>query len=147
MALSEKELLFGQEYIICKGNAYQAARNAGYSEQTALNASRWLDEASTKKYKPELVAYINEQMEKIHTQKSADAKEVIEYLTAVMRGEHTEQTLRGIGEGAQVIDDIDVSAKDRLKAATELAKILGLNNKVDLNGTVGVVIVDDIENS
>lgn len=39
-----------------------------------------------------------------------------------MRGEQTEQTLRDIGEGAQEIDDIDVSAKDRIKAAELIGK-------------------------
>lgn len=44
------------------------------------------------------------------------------YLTSVMRGEQTEQTLRGTGEGAQSIIDIDVGAKDRIKAAELLGK-------------------------
>ena len=43
-----------------------------------------------------------------------------------MRGEHTEQVLRLVGDGVQEISDIKVSAKDRIKAAEMLAKRYGL---------------------
>ena len=35
----------------------------------------------------------------------------MKYLTSVMRGEHTEQVLKLIGEGVQTVTDIDVSPK------------------------------------
>lgn len=80
----------------------------------------------------------------MHSAKTADAQEVIEYLTAVMRGEQKEQTLRLIGDGIQTISNIDVSAKERLKAAELLGKRFGLfaeKVKVDVNP---VTIIDDI---
>lgn len=61
-----------------------------------------------------------------------------------MRGEHTEQTLQLIGEGVQKIADIDVSAKERIKAAELIGKRYGMfkdNVNVDLEP---VVIVNDL---
>ena len=62
-------------------------------------------------------------------------KEVIEFLTAIMRGEETEQTLRLVGDGVQRIDDIEVSAKERIKAAELLGKTLQMfTDKVNVSG-------------
>ena len=61
-----------------------------------------------------------------------------------MRGEHTEQILQLIGEGVQKIADIDVSAKERIKAAELIGKRYGMfkdNVNVDLEP---VVIVNDL---
>ncbi len=148
MTLKPQEQLFATEYIANKGNAYQAAIKAGYKPRTAANAYEWLLETLTNPnqkrhlpYKPELAAAIKAEMERLHTEKTADAQEVIEYLTSVMRGEHTEQTLRLVGEGVQTIDDIEVGEKERLKAAEILAKIWGIvNNNVNVTVPDPVVI-------
>lgn len=148
MALNTQERLFATEYIANKGNAYQAAIKAGYKERTAKNAYEWLLETlpnpTSKRhlpYKPELAAGIKAELEQIHSEKTADAQEVIEYLTAVMRGEHTEQVLRLVGEGVQTIDDIEVSERERLKAAEILAKVWGIvNNNVNVTVPDPVVI-------
>ena len=69
----------------------------------------------------------------------------MEYLTAVMRGEHTEQTLRLTGDGVQCVTDIDVSARERLKAAELIGKRYGMfkdNVNVDLEP---IVIVNDLK--
>lgn len=117
--MNEKQKRFCDEYLIdC--NATQAAIRAGYSPKTAYA----IGEQNLKKL--ELKAYIDEQLEQLHNKKTADAQEVLEYLTAVMRGEHTEQVLRLAGNGVQEISDINVSAKDRIKAAEMLAKRYGL---------------------
>lgn len=89
--------------------------------------------------------YIEEQLKLLHNQKTADAQEVLEYLTAVMRGEHTEQTLQLVGEGVQTIADINVSAKERLKAAELIGKRYGMfkdNVNVDIEP---VVIMNDLK--
>lgn len=78
--------------------------------------------------KPELKVYIDARLEQIRSERTADAQEVMEYLTSVMRGEHKEQTLRLVGDGVQQITDIDVSARDRLKAAELLGKRYGMFN-------------------
>jgi len=89
--------------------------------------------------------YIDNRLEELKSERVADQQEVMEYLTAVMRGEHTEETLRGIGEGAQTIDDIDVSAKDRIKAAELLGKRYRMwIDKQDITAVVTPVFVDNV---
>ena len=62
-----------------------------------------------------------------------------------MRGQHTEQTLQLIGEGVQTITDIDVSAKERLKAAELIGKRYGMfKDGLNVGGAVPVVFVDDL---
>lgn len=138
-AVNARQKRFCDEYLIdC--NAKQAAIRAGYSEKTAYSIG------NENLNKPELKAYITEQLEKIHSAKIAQAEEVMQYLTAVMRGEHTEQVLKLIGEGVQSVTDIDVSAKERLKAAELIGKRYGLfTDKVGLDGAVPVVIQNDLE--
>lgn len=156
MALNDKEKAFATEYIINKGNAYKAALSAGYSVNTARNANEWLTETlkntdSQRRrlpYKPELKAYIEEQVEKIQSEKVATAQEVMEYLTSVMRGESESEVVvvEGCGMGESVARRItkNPDEKEKLKAATEMAKILGISKeKIDLSASQ-VVIVDDV---
>ncbi len=155
MALNDKEKCFANEYIINRGNAYQAALSAGYSVNTARNASEWLTETLTNTdskrhlpYKPELKSYIDEQVKQMESEKVADAKEVMEYLTSVMRGTSTAEivVIEGVGEGYSEARPFlkRPDEKERLKAADSLAKILGLN-KDKLNIEVEpVVIVNDL---
>ena len=135
--MNARQKRFCDEYLIdC--NAKQAAIRAGYSPKTAYSIG------NENLNKPELKAYIDEQLEKIHSAKIADAEEVMKYLTSVMRGEHTEQVLKLIGEGVQTVTDIDVSAKERLKAAELIGKRYGLfTDKVGVEGVVPVVISGD----
>lgn len=89
----------------------------------------------------EVKTYIDEQLERLHNEKTADAQEVLEYLTAVMRGQHTEQTLQLVGDGVQTITDIDVSARERLKAAELIGKRYGMfKDNLDVGGSIPVVI-------
>ena len=126
MRMTEKQKRFCDFYIET-GNAKEAAIRAGYSEKTAKQIGQ---ENLTK---PDLRAYIDERLAELKNERTADAQEVLEYLTAVMRGEYKEATLIGVGEGAQAVVDIDVGAKDRLKAAELLGKRHALfTDKVDL---------------
>lgn len=137
VAMNARQKRFCDEYLIdC--NATQAAIRAGYSPKTAkVTGAKMLTNANLK-------AYIDEQLERIHNEKTADAQEVLEYLTAVMRGQHTEQTLQLIGDGVQKIADIDVSAKERLKAAELIGKRYGMfKDNVNL-GESRVIIVSDV---
>ena len=138
VAMNARQKRFCDEYLIdC--NATQAAIRAGYSPKTAkVTGAKMLTNANLK-------AYIDEQLERIHNEKTADAQEVLEYLTGVMRGQHTEETLQLIGDGVQKIADIDVSAKERLKAAELIGKRYGMfkdNVGIDLEP---VVIVNDLK--
>lgn len=126
MRMTEKQKRFCDFYIET-GNAKEAAIRAGYSEKTAKQIGQ---ENLTK---PDLRAYIDERLAELKNERTADVQEVLEYLTAVMRGEYKEATLIGVGEGAQAVVDIDVGAKDRLKAAELLGKRHALfTDKVDL---------------
>ena len=51
--------------------------------------------------------------------------EILMLLTAIARGEATEQTLKGEGNGFQILVDKGVGAKDRLKALELLGKRYG----------------------
>lgn len=135
--MNAKQKRFCDEYLTdC--NATQAAIRAGYSQKTAYAAG------SNNLKKPELREYIDKQLELLHSANIADSKEVLEYLTSVMRGEHKEQILQLVGDGVQKIANIDVSAKERLKAAELIGKRYGLfKENIDVAGAVPVVISGD----
>ncbi|MBC8558888.1 terminase small subunit [Fumia xinanensis] len=141
MALTEKQQRFCDEYLIdC--NATQAAIRAGYSEKHAhTNANKLLQNTTVK-------AYIDEQLEKIRSQKTAEAQEVMEYLTAVMRGESESEivVVEGCGDGCSEARRIKKAPdeKDRLKAAELLGKRYGLFTGTDKQNPEGVRIVFDI---
>ena len=135
--LTPRQQKFCDEYLI-SGNATDAAIKAGYSPKTAKSIGQRLLTFV------DLKQYINAELEKLHSAKIADAEEVMKYLTSVMRGEHTEQVLKLVGEGVQTVTDIDVSAKERLKAAELIGKRYGLfTDKVGLEGAVPVIITGD----
>lgn len=135
--MTPRQRKFCDEYLI-SGNATDAAIKAGYSPKTSKQTG------SENLAKPDLKAYIETELEKLHSAKIADAEEVMKYLTSVMRGEHTEQVLKLAGDGIQTIADIDVSAKERLKAAELIGKRYALfSDKMDLGGAVPVVITGD----
>lgn len=137
--LTLKQKRFADEYIIT-GNATESAVKAGYSEKYAnTNASKLLQNTTIK-------IYLDERLKILDSKKIADQKEVLQYLSAVMRGEHKEKTLISIGEFCQEIVDIDVGAKDRLKAAELLGRRYKLfTDKVEVDANIEtVVFVDDI---
>lgn len=81
----------------------------------------------------------------------AESKEVLEFLTAVMRGEVDEEiTLTvGTGKGRSRIEKMrsQVGARERLKAVEMLGKVHGLfvtRQEVEVSGNVPVVIRDDV---
>lgn len=153
--LNSKEKSFATEYIINKGNAFQAALAAGYSRSTAKHAYQWLEDTQQNPtinrklpFKPELKKYIDEQLEKIESEKIADAKEVMEYLTSVMRGESQAEivVIEGVGDGCSEARAIKKAPdeKEKLKAADSLAKILGISKeKLDVT-TNQVILVDSV---
>ena len=136
--LTLKQQRFADEYII-SGNATQAATLAGYSKKTARSIGQ---ENLTK---PDIKKYIDERLEELESSKIAKQDEVLRYLTSIMRGFETEQTLRGTGEGMQTIDDIEVSAKDRIKAAELIGKRYAMwTDKQEVTGDIAITFIDDI---
>lgn len=136
--MTTRQKKFCDEYLI-SGNATDAAIKAGYSPKTAKNIG------SENLAKPDIKAYIQEQLEQLHSEKIADATEVLQYLTSVMRGEHKEEVPLLCGEGVQTLAPKEVGAKERLKAAELIGKRFGLfTDRVGIDGAVPVVIHDDI---
>lgn len=84
--LKGKQKKLADGYII-SGNATEAYVNAGYkariNETARANASRMLTNAKVK-------AYIESGMKQLESAKLASAKNVLEYLTSVMRGKQTD---------------------------------------------------------
>ena len=103
MALTPKQQAFADYYIEC-GNATEAAKRAGYSEKTAYAIG------NENLNKLEVSEYIAARMEEQTKKRVADANEVIEFYTAVMRGEVKDQL------------GLDASLSDRLKAGDSLMK-------------------------
>lgn len=133
--LTLKQKRFADEYIIT-ANATQAAIKAGYSKKYAnTNATKLLQNTTIKRY-------LDKRLKEIESEKTASIKEVMEYLTSVMRGEQTEQVLKSAGDYQQEITDIDVSAKDRLKAADLLNKIHQAREEKGNTAPTPVIIVD-----
>ena len=114
MKLTAKRRKFCDEYIK-SGNATEAYFKAGYqiksNEAARANASRMLTKANIKEY-------IETRLKQLESKKLAGAREVLEYLTSVMRGEQTESVATAKG----IYDNVPVSAKDRISAAKELLK-------------------------
>lgn len=130
--LTQKQRRFIDEYII-SGNATQAYLKAGYkvSESVARrNASRLLTNADIK-------AELARRNAEIKSAKTADMTEVMEYLTSVMRGEQTESVATAKG----VFSGVEVSAKDRIKAAELIGKRNGAwTDKKELSGDISIDI-------
>lgn len=139
--MNARQKRFCAEYLIdC--NATQAAIRAGYSLKTAkVTAAKLLKNGNIK-------AEIEQKLQEIQNERIASAQEVLTFLTAVMRGEQTEQTLKFVGEGIQTITNISVGAKDRIKAAELLGKRYALfKDTVEVGGSIPIVISgsDDLE--
>ncbi|WP_050638846.1 MULTISPECIES: terminase small subunit [Clostridia] len=145
MALTEKQKIFADEYLIDLNatRAYRVAYPAVKNDDTAAAAgSRLLKNVK-------VAVYIDQELENLRSERVADAQEVMEHLTAVMRGEVKEEVVvvEGAGEGyseAKIIEK-QIAERDRIKAAELLGKRYSMfTDKVDVNGVEGVVIVDDI---
>ncbi|WP_416038541.1 terminase small subunit [Lactobacillus crispatus] len=128
--LTQKQRRFIDEYII-SGNATQAAIKAGYSKKYAnTNAAKLLQNTTIK-------AEIARRNAEIQSEKTADMTEVMEYLTSVMRGEQTESVATAKG----VFSGVEVSAKDRIKAAELIGKRNGAwTDKKELSGDINIDI-------
>ena len=101
--MSEKQKAFFF-FFIESLNLTEAAKKAGYSEKTARSMG------SENLTKPDIKEYIELRLAQMEEKRVATAKEVLEYLTRVMRGEEKDQF------------DMDASLQDRTKAAELLGK-------------------------
>lgn len=138
--MTEKQKRFADEYLVDLNGtrAYKAAYQSVKSDKTAgVNAARLLGNASVR-------AYLDERLEQLHSEHTADVKEILEYLTAVMRGEEKEEKMAANALGEMEAYNVRNQA-NQLKAAELLGKRYGLfTDKVAVSGSGVVQIVDDI---
>lgn len=139
--LTLKQKKFADEYII-SGNAYKSAIEAGYSKSYAKgNVVKLLENVSVK-------AYIDERLKELDDKAIAKQEEVLQYLTAVMRGQSKSAVvvIEGLGEGlseARLMNKTP-DEKDRIKAAELLGKRYGaFTEKVDISGDMSLSIEVD----
>ena len=143
MKLTEKQKRFADEYIKT-GNATQSAIEAGYSKKTARSIG------SENLAKPDISEYIAKRLEKIDKEKIAEQKEILEFMTRVMRRQETEQvtnvlkkptvlTVNGSGddntyekvinEEVVEVSEVACSVGDAVRAADLLSKLIKPSNE------------------
>ena len=143
--MTEKQKKFADEYLIDLNatRAYRVAYPAVKRDETAAQSgSRLLRNVNVS-------AYIAEQLEKLHDERTADAKEVLEYLTSVLRGESSAEVVvvEGIGGGCSSAKRMKKAPdeKERLKAAELLGKRYAMfGDRVQLS-VEPVTIMDDLK--
>ena len=138
--MTAKQKRFCDEYLISL-NATQAAIKAGYTDKYAnTNVTKLLQNTTIKQY-------LAERMAEKESKLIASQDEVLQYLTAVMRGESLSDVVvvEGIGMGESEARTMQKAPdeKERLKAAELLGKRYGLYTEkveqsvdMDLNITV-----------
>lgn len=138
--LSARQQAFVEAYVTdIKHNQTAAAIAAGYKEKTAAQAaSRLIKEEK-------VAAAIAARIEELHRERTAEANEVVEFLTSVMRGEEVDNIPLFIRKGVQKLTEGVPSARDRLKAAEMLGKYYALfTDKTQLDSDSVVQIINDI---
>ncbi len=75
-------------------------------------------------------AYVQRRLDEISSAAVADAREILEFHTGVMRGTIKDRMLRFTAKGAQEIDEIPPRMADRIAAARELAKLIGADREL-----------------
>lgn len=128
--LTLKQQRFIDEYII-SGNATQSAIKAGYSKKYAnTNANKLLQNTTIK-------SAIDKRNAEIQSEKTMDMKEVMERLTAIGRGETSEQQLSNKGE----VVEVETKTSDRIRAMELIGKRYGAwLDKKEVNGNLDIDI-------
>lgn len=116
--MTEKQRRFADEYLIC-GVAETAALKAGYSKSySRARANELLANVGIKQY-------IDERLEEIKSEKVADQQEVMEYLTAVMRGQIQDEVVMVVGDGDFGGSIEKEEKRSDTQARTKAAELLG----------------------
>lgn len=131
--LNERQKKFA-DYVIKLGRsrAKEAAEIAGYSKKTAgVQANQLLKNLKVKAYIKERIKTAAEPKERAEAERKlvADGDEVLQFLTATMRGEVKDQF------------GLDAQLKDRLAAAKELQRIIDVAKKSDDGGSEGGALI------
>lgn len=133
--MNEKQKRFVDAYIQT-ANASEAARQAGYSSKTAYS----IGEENLRK--PEIKKAIDARLKEMESARVAETQEVLEHLTAVVRGKITEEVVTNSGKKFVVT----VSERDKLKAAEMLLKVHGaFKDKLDVKVDSSTLFVETLE--
>ncbi|MCC2717266.1 terminase small subunit [Finegoldia magna] len=140
--MNNRQQLFCEEYLKDL-NATKAAIRAGYSEKTAYSQGQRLLK------NVEIKNRLQEIREKIQDENIATIKDIEEFLSLSLNGEMEEEVISVVaeieGSSKVVKTKKQISLRDRIKAAELLGKRYGLwADKVDINSTEGIKIIDDI---
>lgn len=117
MKLTVKQQRFADEYIRL-GNITQAALNAGYSPKTAHSVG------NENLKKPMVKAYIDIRMDELKKESIAEQDEVLQYLTAVMRGKVKDEQLLVVGDEFGSSVESHEKRSDTM-ARTKAAELIG----------------------
>lgn len=138
--MTENQKIFCMEYLKDRNGsrAYKVAYPKVTKDETArVNASRLLTNANVKDY-------INEQIEKMKKPTVANAQEIREKLTSIIRQELDEDVL--VTENVSGVSEVvhknrKASVKDAMKAIELLARLDGMfEQKTETDNEVKVVI-------
>lgn len=119
--MTEKQKKFADEYLVDLNGtrAYKAAYPSVKNDNTAAAG------ASELLRNPKVRAYLDERLEQLRSERTADIQEILEYLTAVMRGEEKEEKM-----AANVLGEMEAynvrNQANQLKAAELLGKRYGM---------------------
>lgn len=122
MKLTEKQKRFADEYIKL-GNATQAAIKAGYSKKTANRIG------AENLSKLVIRDYIDKRMQAIENNRIMSAKEAVELLTGIGRGEVKETVVIASPAGVETVEK-EADLKTRISAIKEILKRYPDNDKL-----------------
>ncbi len=124
MGLTPKQKAFADEFLKC-GNATEAAKRAGYSEQSARQMG------TENLSKPSISSYIQERQKQIDDGRIADIAEIQRFYSSVLRGEVEDQF------------GLDASLETRIAAGRELMKRFE-KAETNKNNSCGITIINNI---
>lgn len=124
MDLTPKQKAFADEFLKC-GNATEAAKRAGYSEQSARQMG------TENLSKPSISSYIQERQKQINDERIADIAEIQRFYSSVLRGEVKDQF------------GLDASLETRIAAGRELMKRFE-KAETNKNDSRGITIINNI---
>lgn len=124
MNLTPKQKAFVDEYLKC-GNATEAAKKAGYSEQSARQMG------TENLSKPSISEYIQERQKQIDDERIASITEIQQFYSSVLRGEVNDQF------------GLEASLDTRMAAGRELMKRFE-KAETNKNDSRGITIINNI---
>lgn len=136
-----KQQRFADNYIEL-GNATQAYLKA-YPNVKKENVAHAAGSRLLRNVK--VSEYIAERMEQLKSEKVADQQEIMETLTAVLRGQTSGAALIGLGMGEQnITHDMRPSVAEKIKAAELLGKRFAMwTDKQQVEGDMSITIEVD----